>query len=38
MKLNPHHREFRSRFANVVDIHTSGHASEDTIKKSNQYC
>ena len=33
VKLNPLYKEFRSRFANVVDIHTSGHASKETIKK-----
>ncbi|MCQ2129267.1 MAG: MBL fold metallo-hydrolase [Bacteroidaceae bacterium] len=33
VKLNPLYKEFRSRFANVVDIHTSGHASKETIRK-----
>ena len=31
--VNPRYKEFRDSFNNVVDIHTSGHADRDTIKK-----
>lgn len=31
--LNPLYKEFREAFSNVVDIHTSGHASRETICK-----
>lgn len=31
--LNPLYKEFREAFSNVVDIHTSGHASRETIRK-----
>ena len=31
--VNPKYKEFRDSFNNVVDIHTSGHADRDTIKK-----
>lgn len=33
VKVNPKYKEFREIFHNVVDIHTSGHADRDTIKK-----
>lgn len=31
--LNPRYKEFRDAFTNVIDIHTSGHASKKTIHK-----
>jgi ribonuclease J len=33
VKQNPAYRDFREAFPNVVDIHTSGHASRECIKK-----
>jgi ribonuclease J len=30
---NPGYRKFRELFTNVVDIHTSGHADKETIKR-----
>ena len=33
VKVNPMYKMFRDSFNNVVDIHTSGHADRDTIKK-----
>ena len=33
VKQNPAYRNFREAFPNVVDIHTSGHASRECIKK-----
>ncbi len=33
VKANPKYKEFRDMFHNVVDIHTSGHADRQTIKK-----
>ena len=33
VKVNPMYRMFRESFNNVVDIHTSGHADRETIKK-----
>ena len=33
VKANPKYKEFREMFHNVVDIHTSGHADRQTIKK-----
>ena len=33
VKQNPAYRVFREAFSNVVDIHTSGHASKECIKK-----
>ena len=33
VKRNPAFKAFRDVFSNVVDIHTSGHASRSTIKK-----
>jgi ribonuclease J len=33
VKVNPMYKMFRELFNNVVDIHTSGHADRDTIKK-----
>lgn len=30
---NPKYKNFREAFANVVDIHTSGHADRNTLKK-----
>ena len=30
---NPGYRKFRELFSNVVDIHTSGHADKETIKR-----
>lgn len=33
VEVNPMYKEFRDSFHNVVDIHTSGHASRETIKK-----
>ena len=32
MEQNPGYKMFRDAFHNVVDIHTSGHASRQTIK------
>lgn len=34
VKVNPMYKMFRDSFNNVVDIHTSGHADRDTIKKA----
>lgn len=31
--INPLYKAFREAFANVIDIHTSGHASKETIHK-----
>lgn len=31
--LNPRYKAFRDAFSNVIDIHTSGHASKETIQK-----
>ena len=31
--INPRYKEFREAFTNVIDIHTSGHASRETIHK-----
>ncbi len=31
--LNPRYKAFREAFTNVIDIHTSGHASKETIHK-----
>ena len=33
VEVNPKYKKFRDSFNNVVDIHTSGHADRDTIKK-----
>ena len=33
VEVNPMYKMFRDSFNNVVDIHTSGHADRDTIKK-----
>lgn len=33
VRRNPAFKDFREAFSNVVDIHTSGHASRSTIKK-----
>ena len=33
VKVNPTYKQFRDMFHNVVDIHTSGHADRQTIKK-----
>ena len=33
VKVNDGYQKFRELFNNVVDIHTSGHADRDTIKK-----
>ena len=33
VEVNPMYKEFRDSFHNVVDIHTSGHASRETIRK-----
>ena len=33
VKVNPKYKELRDMFYNVVDIHTSGHADCQTIKK-----
>ena len=33
VEVNPMYKRFRELFNNVVDIHTSGHADRDTIKK-----
>ncbi len=33
IKANPRYKEFHTMFHNVVDIHTSGHADRQTIKK-----
>lgn len=33
VEVNPMYKSFRDSFNNVVDIHTSGHADRDTIKK-----
>lgn len=33
VKRNPAFKDFRDAFSNVVDIHTSGHASRSTIEK-----
>lgn len=33
VKENPRYKQFRDAFQNVVDIHTSGHADRETIKK-----
>ena len=33
VKQNPAYRDFREAFSNVVDIHTSGHASRKCIEK-----
>ncbi len=33
IEANPRYKMFREAFHNVVDIHTSGHADRDTIKK-----
>lgn len=33
VEVNPMYKEFRDSFHNVVDIHTSGHASRETIEK-----
>lgn len=33
VRRNPAFKDFRGAFSNVVDIHTSGHASRSTIKK-----
>lgn len=31
--INPRYKAFRDAFTNVIDIHTSGHASKETIHK-----
>lgn len=31
--INPRYKAFREAFTNVIDIHTSGHASKETIHK-----
>lgn len=31
--VNPNYKKFRELFNNIVDIHTSGHADKETIKK-----
>lgn len=31
--INPRYKAFREAFTNVIDIHTSGHASKETIQK-----
>jgi len=33
VELNPRYKYFRESFSNVVDIHTSGHASRECIEK-----
>ena len=33
VKLNPRYKDIRELFSNVVDIHTSGHASRECIEK-----
>ena len=33
VNVNPQYKEFREMFHNVVDIHTSGHADRQTIKR-----
>ena len=33
VKVNPMYKMFRDSFNNVVDIHTSGHADRETIRK-----
>ena len=35
--INPRYKEFRDNFTNVIDIHTSGYACQETIQKSDRH-